>query len=239
MEAAGIEAASAENSGLAQCGTREFIPGKILPKAGSRQGIATGTESTIRNEVDASGSKAGATNCPKDVQQAGSLLPAGERGLAKMASGAGTPTGHTVGADAELQRLVARAMRASGVEPKNDVDCDLVAEVEGITWLFEVKSCRDGNLLDRVREGLSVLYEARYRHGQGKPDTKLCLVLQTAPVGALAWLVDYLEGDRGISVTWPTANGFRFRPEDSLSFLNHKGFTAEAPTIVRARKDRG
>lgn len=64
--------------------------------------------------------------------------------------------------------------------------------------IFEAKSLTDDNEVAQVRYGLSQLYEYRFRHGL--KDASLWLLLSRKPKEA--WLVEYLEQDRGIGVIW-------------------------------------
>jgi len=64
--------------------------------------------------------------------------------------------------------------------------------------IFEAKSLTDDNELSQVRQGLSQLYEYRFRHAL--VDASLWLLLSRAPKED--WLVDYLHRDRGVYLLW-------------------------------------
>ncbi|MCE9583736.1 MAG: hypothetical protein K8T20_14740 [Planctomycetes bacterium] len=113
-----------------------------------------------------------------------------------------------------------------GVDPEWNAHCDLAADIAGARWLFEAKSCHEGNVLGQIRHGVSQLHEYRFRYCRHEPGAELCLVLQIAPPTELGWIVEYLERDRGIRVTWPIPDGFR---DFGLSAELRKGRNNRSP----------
>jgi len=75
---------------------------------------------------------------------------------------------------------------------------DLLVNVGAKSFIFEVKSNNNRNVLSQIRKAISQLYEYRYR--SALPHAILCIVLQQKP--PQNWIIDYLLNDRGILVCW-------------------------------------
>lgn len=101
----------------------------------------------------------------------------------------------------KITYLLADALQIQGFECQYDPrSIDLVCRGNnGISYLFEVKSCNQRNLWRQARSGISQLYEYRYFVLNRKSRTRLFLAIQTKPS---ADLCKYLENDRGIGVLW-------------------------------------
>jgi hypothetical protein len=89
-------------------------------------------------------------------------------------------------------------LSAHGHRVESSQFVDAFARLRSGPAVFEAKSLTDDNELAQIRQGLSQLYEYRYRHGLS--DASLWLVLSRSPKES--WLIDYLEKDRGIHVLW-------------------------------------
>lgn len=118
-----------------------------------------------------------------------------------------------------LLNKLSATLAAVGYRATDNSQVDLFASGHGEEWIFEVKSTHEGNMLSQVRNGISQLYEYRYRYRRGSKEVGLCLVLQSAPSEGLDWLADYLNKDRGIAFCWPTPEGFGSVPGVALPFL--------------------
>lgn len=110
-------------------------------------------------------------------------------------------------------------LKNNGFKITENRQVDLFGVREGVEWIFEVKSTNDGNMLSQVRHGVSQLYEYRYLQKKGSLKVRLCLVLQSPPVGELEWVTSYLRNDREIEVCWPVPDGFGTVGNDKLKFL--------------------
>lgn len=104
-----------------------------------------------------------------------------------------------------LVRKLADSLRGRGVEPQYNRHIDLYTEIGDSTYLCEMKSCDQDNLVAQARRGLAQLYEYSYIHQLN--DTNLVLVLEVEPLSSNRWYTDYLVNDRGILVCWATSSG--------------------------------
>ena len=75
---------------------------------------------------------------------------------------------------------------------------DLMVDADGQSFIFEVKSNNNRNVLSQIRKAIAQLYEYRYR--SELPQAYLCIVLQQKP--PQEWVIDYLLNDREILVCW-------------------------------------
>ena len=75
---------------------------------------------------------------------------------------------------------------------------DLSVNADGQSFIFEVKSNNNRNVLSQIRKAIAQLYEYRYR--SELPQAILCIVLQQKP--PQDWVIDYLLNDREILVCW-------------------------------------
>ncbi len=112
-----------------------------------------------------------------------------------------------------LVRLMAEKIRLCGVIPRRNRFIDLSAQIEGVNYIFEMKSTTEKNLHHQARRGISQLYE--YRYNQNVPDAKLVLVLETPLSNKMAWMADYILKDRNLLLVWDGNN--RFYCPDSIS----------------------
>ncbi len=80
---------------------------------------------------------------------------------------------------------------------------DAFARLKSGPALFEAKSVTDDNELAQIRQGLSQLYEYRYRHNL--EGATLWLILSRAPKAD--WILNYLEKDRGVHLLWLEEGG--------------------------------
>jgi len=101
---------------------------------------------------------------------------------------------------ARIVSLLDAKAREAGLAPKDNTFVDLYVKLEDRHYIIEAKSCHLGNLLPQVRRAVSQLYEYRYR--AKLPGARLWLVLEERPVGAQAWIEDYLVADRQICLGW-------------------------------------
>ncbi|MEC2073996.1 DUF7226 domain-containing protein [Alkalihalophilus marmarensis] len=100
----------------------------------------------------------------------------------------------------DLVTRIARLLSKKNITPMANRNIDLYAFSEGKKYIFEMKSCKDTNMISQVRKGISQLYEYKYR--QNLAEASLWLVLETEPSGKNLWLIDYIVQDRGINICW-------------------------------------
>ena len=103
-----------------------------------------------------------------------------------------------------LRSCMAKRLREHGYVPTSNHYVDLATRINESDFLIEVKTLGT-DVFNRIREGVSQLYE--YRYIQCLPHAKLVLLLDRPLTGRSAWLLDYLEKDRGIYVMWNGDNG--------------------------------
>lgn len=99
---------------------------------------------------------------------------------------------------AELLSVLGSFLSSRGYRVEANQFVDAFARLKSGPAVFEAKSVTDDNELAQVRQGLSQLYEYRFRHGL--TNATLWLILSRPPNEK--WLVDYLEKDRGVHVLW-------------------------------------
>jgi hypothetical protein len=99
---------------------------------------------------------------------------------------------------AELLSVLSDQLGAHGHLVEANQYIDAFTRLKSGPAIFEAKSISDDNELHQVRQGVSQLYEYRFRHGLA--DASLWLLLSRSPKEK--WLVDYLETDRGIHLLW-------------------------------------
>jgi hypothetical protein len=100
---------------------------------------------------------------------------------------------------AELVRLLGEVLGSYGHRVDANQFVDAFTRLKSGPAIFEAKSLTDDNELAQVRQGLSQLYEYRFRHAF--VDASLWLLL-SRPLRE-GWLLTYLQEDRGIHVIWP------------------------------------
>ena len=98
----------------------------------------------------------------------------------------------------ELLALLGSFLGSYGHRVEANQFVDAYTRLKSGPAIFEVKSVTADNEISQVRQGLSQLYEYRFRHGL--TGASLWLVLSRPPKED--WLVDYLEKDRGVHVLW-------------------------------------
>ena len=121
---------------------------------------------------------------------------------------------------ATLVKLMAERLRKYGAVPKANCYIDLSARLDGVDYIFEMKSTTEENPHSQVRRGLSQLYE--YRYIQNVESPRLVLVIECPLPGKLGWIKDYMLKDRGILLAWD-GNGSFSCPNEiirELPFLN-------------------
>jgi hypothetical protein len=98
-----------------------------------------------------------------------------------------------------------------GAVPQDNPHIDLYARVpDDGSFLFEMKSGGE-NLLDQIRNGISQLYEYKFRYSKViEKNTTLCLVVPRDPK-EIPWLHEYLSKDREICLCW-------FDDKDNLDY---------------------
>lgn len=93
----------------------------------------------------------------------------------------------------DLERIAAAAIREQGLTPLSTSTIDLYFERDGSAVIMEMKSCHARNVHSQIRKGVSQLLEYRYvTQNVFSADIQLVLILETSPIGARKWLVDYL-----------------------------------------------
>lgn len=110
----------------------------------------------------------------------------------------------------ELRRNLAKKIRECGYVPTSNPYIDLAARIKDKNFLIEVKTS-DGNVHNQIRKCLCQLYE--YRYIQCLPDAKLILLIEKPFTERNAWMLNYLERDRGIYVVWNGENDSLFTTE--------------------------
>jgi len=98
----------------------------------------------------------------------------------------------------ELLAVLGNFLSSHGHRVEANQFVDAFTRLKSGPAIFEAKSVTDDNELTQVRHGLSQLYEYRFRHGF--TNASLWLILSRSPKEA--WLVEYLEKDRGVHVLW-------------------------------------
>ena len=99
-----------------------------------------------------------------------------------------------------LTNLVASKIRDYGEIPRCNNLVDVAARIDGIPYIFEIKSSSEMNARTQVRRGISQLYE--YRYLQSIPDAKLVLVIEKPLPKECEWMSDYIIHDRNILFVW-------------------------------------
>ena len=118
-----------------------------------------------------------------------------------------------------LSLLKAKLKLAGDISLEDDERADLVAQIEGQTFVFRIKLFPEKATQDFLMEGMSELYEFCYL--QNLPAAKPVLVIeQLLPIG-LSWLQQFLEDDRKIRLLWNGDDEFHASPQtrEELSFL--------------------
>jgi hypothetical protein len=127
--------------------------------------------------------------------------------------------GKTEKANLVHKRLVyqmAGKIKRAGGEPKTSDSVDLATIIGENKYIFEMKSITAENAHGQIRKAVSQLYEYRYLHDL--PEAKLCIVIEKKLPRDKEWLLDYLIGDRRISICWRTNGGFD-TPESCKSIV--------------------
>lgn len=119
-------------------------------------------------------------------------------------------------AHSELVDLMANKIRAVGAIPRSNRFVDLATELDDRVYLFEMKSATASSYHERVRHGISQLYEYAYIHQLQTP--VLCLVSEIQPPKRKQWMTDYLVDSLGIQTCWRSSgNRFRCPPQCASS----------------------
>jgi len=99
---------------------------------------------------------------------------------------------------AELLAVLGSFLSSHGFRVEANQFVDAFTRLKSGPAIFEAKSLTDDNEIAQVRQGLSQLYEYRFRHGL--THASLWLLLSRPPKED--WLLNYLEKDRGVHVLW-------------------------------------
>jgi hypothetical protein len=99
---------------------------------------------------------------------------------------------------ARILNMLAAALRLRYDDVFENTFIDLMVTTDDHTFIFEVKSNNNRNVLSQIRKAIAQLYEYRYR--VVLPRAILCIVLQQKP--PQEWVIDYLLHDREIFVCW-------------------------------------
>ena len=91
---------------------------------------------------------------------------------------------------------------ANGIQPQYNEQIDMHFALVDCSALLEMKSCHTGNIHHQIRRGISQLleYQFVYRGILGNEVIRI-LVTEIMPIGAQAWLIDYLQS-LGILLVW-------------------------------------
>jgi hypothetical protein len=118
-----------------------------------------------------------------------------------------------------LVNLTSERIRNAGALPKYNQLIDLATHINGIDFIFEMKSTTLTNEKSQMRAGLSQLYE--YRFLQNKPAAKLVLVVENPLSTKEHWRQNYLEQDRDVYLIWDGNNQLygNDRTRNDLGFL--------------------
>jgi len=122
---------------------------------------------------------------------------------------------------AELLALLRSHLSEYGHLIESNELIDAYARLRTGPAIFEAKSITDDNEVSQIRQGLSQLYEYRFRHRI--KDATLWLLLSRAPSGKLEWMTEYIEKDRDVRLLW-IENGSLSGP--SFGRLTESGSTA-------------
>lgn len=115
-----------------------------------------------------------------------------------------------------LRSLLAKKIKNCGSLPTFNRYIDLATRINDTHFIIEVKTS-NANVHSQIRKGISQLYE--YRYIQCLPDAKLVLLIENPPTGRNAWLLDYLQTDRGVYVIWNGSNDDLFTTEEGIKVL--------------------
>lgn len=115
-----------------------------------------------------------------------------------------------------LRSILARRIRTYESVPTFNRYIDLATRINDTYFIIEVKTS-NANVHSQIRKGISQLYE--YRYIQCLPDAKLVLLIENALTGRNAWLLDYIQKDRGIYVIWNGSNDNLFTTEEGIKAL--------------------
>jgi hypothetical protein len=99
---------------------------------------------------------------------------------------------------ARILNMLAASLRLRYDDVFENTFIDLMVTTDDHTFIFEVKSNNNRNVLSQIRKAIAQLYEYRYR--VVLPRAILCIVLQQKP--PQEWVIDYLLHDREIFVCW-------------------------------------
>jgi len=101
----------------------------------------------------------------------------------------------------EINDILAKKLINQGYSASENGFVDLVANLKGDDFIFEVKTASSTDYLDRTREAVSQLLEYRYRARQMLTTPRLVLLIEREPPHELAWLKGYLA-ELGIIICW-------------------------------------
>ena len=99
---------------------------------------------------------------------------------------------------ARILNMLAASLRLRYDDVFENTFIDLLVNANEQSFIFEVKSNNNKNVLSQIRKAIAQLYEYRYR--SKIPQAILCIVLQQKP--PQDWVIDYLLNDREILICW-------------------------------------
>lgn len=100
----------------------------------------------------------------------------------------------------ELLAILRTYLEDNGHVIESNDFIDAFARLRTGPAIFEAKSINDVNEMSQIRQGLSQLYEYRFRHQLN--GATLWLLLSRPPSPKLSWLVEYIEVDRNVRLLW-------------------------------------
>jgi hypothetical protein len=109
-----------------------------------------------------------------------------------------------------LEKKIVELCKEEGLIPKTNKHVDLMADLEHISLVFEMKSCSIAAVRGQLRRAISQLLEYRYIYRRMlKKDVRMCIVLERKPRGGVSWLLGYVES-LGIGLMWKNDANDRF-----------------------------
>lgn len=113
----------------------------------------------------------------------------------------------------EINDMLAKKIISLGSDATDNEFVDMIAKLSGRDFIFEVKTATPSDVLVRVREAVSQLFEYKYRSQGVLNDPKLALLLEIKPPQEYAWLENYLKF-LGVILCWTSGDKICSRREN-------------------------
>lgn len=120
---------------------------------------------------------------------------------------------------ARISNMLAALLRLKYEDVFENAFIDLLVNTENQSFIFEIKSNNNRNVLSQIRKAIAQLYE--YRYLSKLTQAVLCIVLQQKP--HQDWFIDYLFNDREIFICWLVDDVRLECPEQCHAILSQIG----------------